>query len=114
MLSLSRILALLLLAGPTAWAAGGTNEYELDWPQQDEALMYRSCGCADACWVAEVRERSSQQVKARLRCDCSELSYSADGAAEQPLAESCAAINAGPDKGALIGAKLRELHEAQR
>ena len=114
MTSPSRLLALFLFAGSTAWAAGGTNEYELDWPVQGEVLMYRSCGCGDACWVAEVRERASQQVAARLRCDCSELSYSADGTTEKPLAESCAVINAGPDKGALIGEKLRALRDAGR
>ncbi len=109
---LNRLFALFLFASSTAWAAGGTNEYELDWPVQDEALMYRSCGCGDACWVAEVRERASQQVKARLRCDCSNLAYSPDGTTEQPLAESCAAINAGPDKSALIGNKLRQLQNS--
>lgn len=111
---LKRLLVLLLLVDSMTWAAGGTHEYELDWPIQGEALIYRSCGCGDACWVAEVRERDSQQTKTRLRCDCSTLIYSADGSTEQPLGESCAAINTSPDKSTLIAQKLGKLRDAKR
>jgi hypothetical protein len=52
--------------------------------------MYRSCGCADSCWVAEVRARRSRVVKATLKCDCERLSYAkGPGAKEQVLEQAC-------------------------
>ena len=47
--------------------------YALAWPDAHEVLRYRSCGCGDACWVAELRVRKTQRIKARLRCDCERL-----------------------------------------
>jgi len=91
-------------------AAGGTGEYELPWSSRDEVLMYHACGCADACWVAEVRARDGNTVHARLSCDCEALSYAAGAkAAAQPLHESCAAINESDRKPALIKQKLEAL-----
>lgn len=80
---LSRPLHLLagcFLAGLGLHASGGTGAYRLDWPHPGEVLTYRACGCADACWVAEVRHRRTQALQARLRCDCETLFY------EQPSA----------------------------
>ena len=49
-------------------AAGGTGSYELPWRTRGEVLEYRSCGCADSCWVAEVRDTRTKALKGRLRC----------------------------------------------
>ncbi len=82
-------------------AAGGTGEYPLPWPITGEVLVYRSCGCGDACWVAEVRDARNRTVKARLRCDCEQLHASvAPGLKEAPQAKRCDAIYAqGDDAG---------------
>jgi hypothetical protein len=56
-----------------AYGAGGTGIYELDWDNPSEVLEYHSCGCGDACWVAELRNRKTKQLKARLACDCEKL-----------------------------------------
>ncbi len=96
------LLGLGLLA-PASQAAGGTPESMLPWPKKNEVLAYHSCGCADACWVAEVRQRSSKAVRARLHCDCEKLSYwSAASADEEVIGATCAAINDQPDKFELI------------
>ncbi|WP_187805600.1 hypothetical protein [Aquipseudomonas alcaligenes] len=103
------LVSLFLLASSSAFAAGGTGEYELDWPVQGETLAYRSCGCGDACWVAEVRERASQQVRASLSCDCSDLAYAEGEGERQALGESCAVLNGSADKAASIAERLRQL-----
>ena len=58
---LRSLLALSLWLLPTAlgsaWAhdSGGPRTYPLEWRGRGEVLLYRSCGCADGCWVAELR-----------------------------------------------------------
>lgn len=87
-------LAGLLVIAATAEASGGTGEYELDWSRRHEVLAYHSCGCADDCWVAEVRDRKTRQRKARLRCDCEKAFYSLGARGlEKPYAASCEALN---------------------
>jgi len=102
----ARLLIALLGLGlhlPLSLASGGTPESTLPWPKKNEVLAYHSCGCADACWVAEVRQRSSKAVRARLRCDCETLHYwSAAGAREEVIGATCAAINDQPGKFELI------------
>ena len=91
----SHLLGCLLAVVPftAAHAAGGTGEYPLPWPTAGEVLVYRSCGCGDACWVAEVRDARKRTVKARLRCDCEQLHASvAPGLKEALHAERCEAI----------------------
>lgn len=90
--------------------AGGTGAYALDWPHAGEALAYRSCGCADACWVAEVRHPRTKALKARLRCDCETLHYqqSAAGRHESALG-SCDPINASERKSEAIKERLEQL-----
>ena len=36
------------------WSAGGTGTTVLAWKHVGETLVYRSCGCGDACRDAEV------------------------------------------------------------
>ncbi|MFZ6743719.1 hypothetical protein ACO0LC_10870 [Undibacterium sp. JH2W] len=108
---LTRIAALVLLAsGSHAWASGGTGEYTLDWPVRGELLAYHSSGCADACWVAEVRIRATGKLKARLRCDVDKLYFSQTGKSkERLLPEACASYSDSNDKASLISNKLRLL-----
>jgi len=91
-------------------ASGGTGEYELDWPVRGEFLAYHSCGCADACWVAEVRSRRTKAVKARLRCDCEKLYFYRHGReAEQKISDSCSSINDGKIKSEAIRHNMEDL-----
>lgn len=112
-LPLTLALLLGLPVGPVT-AAGGTGEYSLPWPVAGETLAYHACGCADACWVAEVRDAASQRVKARLRCDCEALHaiYPWPGR-ERAIADSCSSVNDQPDKPAAIGQTLRRLMAPQ-
>jgi hypothetical protein len=82
----------------SALASGGTGEYELAWPVRGEILAYHSCGCADSCWVAEVRTARTNAVKSRLRCDCEKLYFSPGEADERIVAESCNSINDAANK----------------
>ena len=107
---------LLLLAGllaPGAPLLAGSGEYELPWQGPQEVLAYRSCGCGDSCWVAEVRDAQSQAVKLRLRCDCEQLFVSqADrSSTERPLAQNCAEINQHADKPTAIRETLEQLRQ---
>ncbi len=103
-------LAVLLTSSAFAHASGGTGEYTLDWPVRGELLAYHSSGCADACWVAEVRKKSTRHVRARLRCDGDQLYFSQAGKSrEQLLPEGCANYNDSNDKLQLITDKLMVL-----
>lgn len=92
-----------------AEASGGTGEYELDWSVRHEVLAYHSCGCADDCWVAEVRDRRTRQRKARLRCDCERAFYALGRTGrEKPYAETCEALNT-DQKPVAIARAMRKL-----
>lgn len=99
---------LLALASPALWAAGGA--YPLDWGRPGEVLEYRSCGCADSCWVAEVKNRRTRQTVASLRCDCERL-FSRVGVRgpEVQRAASCSAFEGVADKPGAIRQALEEL-----
>lgn len=103
------ILSLLLLYGGYANSSSYPQRYTLAWPVKDEQLTYRSCGCADDCWVAELRTGNRKRLKAKLRCDCSSLyvTYPVN-AAEQKRAESCP-MNGGPDKMAEISKEMKAI-----
>lgn len=95
-----------------SFAAGGTGKYELDWDQKSEYLEYHSCGSADACWVAEVREKKNKKLKLKLRCDGGKL-YARLGRdkKESQIADSCKEIECTEIncKPARIKAKAEEL-----
>jgi hypothetical protein len=80
----------------SVYASGG--QYQLDWPKPNETLQYSSCGCADSCWTAEVRENKTNKVKSRLHCDCEKLTFSNMGSSEEIIADSCQKINDSNDK----------------
>lgn len=82
----------------------------LDWPRDGEVLRYRSCGCADDCWVAEVTDQRTHVLKARLRCDCETLfSYRPLSEPARAVAGRCEAIHASGDKFAAIRERLQQL-----
>ncbi len=94
-----------------AHAAGGHETYKLKWPGQGETLSYHACGCADACWVAELHDKRSKSAKASLRCDCERLHFAAAGRYPVPdtTLGSCSAINDSSQKFELIPKKLQQL-----
>ncbi len=90
----------------SAFGASGTGAYDLPWPVDGQVLRYRSCGCADACWKAEVRNTRTQAVLATLRCDCEHLSvWTPAHGAERRLPQACADL---PDKPAFIRSTLQD------
>ncbi|AVS76326.1 hypothetical protein I4I83_00805 [Acidovorax cattleyae] len=96
-----------------AQAFAATAPYPLDWPHARETLLYRSCGCADACWVAEVRDARTRALKARLRCGCETLHYQpAPRAPEATLPGGCGPINGSSDKPAAIRERLEQLRSS--
>jgi hypothetical protein len=105
------ILSLLTLYVGLANASSDPQLYKLKWLVKGEQLTYRSCGCADECWVAELRTENRKRLKAKLRCDCSSLyvTYPVN-AAEQKRAESCP-MNDGPDKMAEISKEMKAVVE---
>ena len=107
------ILSLLTLYG-FANASSYPQPYTLNWPVKGEQLTYRSCGCADECWVAELRTGNRKRLKAKLRCDCSSLyvTYPAD-TAEQKRADSCP-MNDGPEKMSEISKAMKGVVEGKR
>lgn len=107
------VLSLLLLCTGIANASSDPQLLTLSWPVKGEQLTYRSCGCADACWVAELRTGSRKQLKARLRCDCSGLYVTHPvNTAEQKRAESCP-MNEGPDKMLKISKEMKGVVEGR-
>ena len=95
------VAALLSLVAwkPQAFASSNPGTHQLDWRVPGEVLVYRSCGCADGCWSAEVRVRRTQVVKARLRCDCESLSFAkAPTLSNETLIGSCNPINGAEEK----------------
>jgi len=107
---LASILSACFVATDVTAYAGGSGTSSLDWPHAGEVLDYRSCGCADACWMAEVRHQRTKALKARLRCDCETLHYSrfANPSVETDFG-SCEAINRSERKPEAIREKLEEL-----
>jgi hypothetical protein len=81
---------------------------KLTWDVPGEELIYRSCGYADACWVAEVRNRRKMSVKATLRCDCENLHFSEGKGLERVVAKDCNEFNE-VGKMDLISRRIKEL-----
>lgn len=104
-----RIASVILMAllGGYANSSSNPQAYTLPWKGKGEQLTYRSCGCADACWIAELRERKTKRLKASLRCDCSSLlvTYPAKSV-ERELTKSCSRINDSADKASAISAEM--------
>lgn len=79
---------LMLLIGSTAYAESG-KKTTLDWPNPKEKLVYYSCGCADACWVADLQNKSTGVSKIELSCGCETMHLKIKGV-ETPYLGQCA------------------------
>lgn len=93
-----------------AVASSGTGIYTLPWPNPSEVLEYHSCGMADACWVAELKDTAHGDVKIRLRCDGEKL-YLPLGSpkVEKLYRDSCAAF-----EGAEINSKSTAITQTMK
>jgi hypothetical protein len=78
-----------------AYASSGEKiRTHLAWKNPKEVVEYHSCGCGDACWVAELKNKKNHQTKLRLKCDCEKLYVSYGTKKAQTLVEnSCSDIN---------------------
>jgi hypothetical protein len=95
-----------------AYAAGGTGSYGLPWDEPGELLEYRSCGCGDLCWVAELRDARTRVLKGRLRCDCERLHATVGPkGVERVQAVSCPADGDGIDKQQAIRETMERLFQ---
>jgi hypothetical protein len=107
-----RIASLICMALFAGYANSSSNPQAdtLPWPRKGEQLTYRSCGCADSCWLAELRDRKSRRLVASLRCDCSSLlvTYPAKSP-ERELTNSCSDLNERADKRAAIAEKMKNV-----
>lgn len=86
--------------------------YVLGWKNKSEQLTYHSCGCADSCWVAELRESKTKSLKATLRSDCSKLHaiYPANSP-ERELPRPASEINDRVDKMDMISKEMKNIIE---
>lgn len=100
--------AALVCGAAAAYASSPHHVYTMPWPDRKQQLTYRSCGCADSCWVAELRERRTKRLQARLRCDCEQLLFArGPGMKETVVAPSCDTFNLSDDKTGAIAADIK-------
>jgi len=71
------------------FASSGNPIMQLAWTPKTEVLEYHSCGAADACWVAQVKNKQTKKRIAILRCDGEKLFSSVGRRAETNTAEDC-------------------------
>jgi hypothetical protein len=76
-------LIIFAIASTTVDASCCDGESKIPWKLKNEILMYHSCGCADACWVAEVRNKKTGSVKIRLRSNCEKIFQKVGSQSEQ-------------------------------
>ncbi|WP_137925495.1 hypothetical protein [Cupriavidus sp. 2SB] len=82
------LLALTVVAHEAA-ASSGNRVALLEWEPRTEVLEYRSCGAADACWIAEVRNKRTKRLVAKLRCDSEQLFAKVGKRPETLVAPDC-------------------------
>lgn len=101
---------LLCAMSSMSQAADNARSARIEWSNAKEVLNYSSCGCADSCWTAELQQKQTHVLKARLRCDCETLFYYQPSAEPQrKVIGSCEAINANDDKSRAIRQQLEQL-----
>jgi hypothetical protein len=84
------ILPLVLLTlSAKLLASSGNPKAQLAWEPKTEILEYYSCGAADACWVAEVKNKQTKKRVVQLRCDSEQLFSSLGHSPEVVVAENC-------------------------
>jgi hypothetical protein len=120
------LLCLVLFLSTTAtaasdnWDLGPQSAHEvqqLNWKNPEEALLYRTCGCADSCWTARLYKRSqiknnrtSGEPITTLRCDCEKLwAKSTQQKKESIYESSCDRFNESSDKLPLISKEISTL-----
>ena len=64
---------LLFTVGGESLASSGNPLMQLAWKPKTEVLEYHSCGAADACWVAQIKNKKTKKRIAVLRCDGEKL-----------------------------------------
>lgn len=79
----------LLSVSGKALASGGNPIIQLPWEPKTETVEYHSCGAADACWVAQVKNRKTKKRIALLRCDGEKLFSGMGRHPETIAAENC-------------------------
>lgn len=94
------------------FGSGGTEKSRLNWDTPSEYLEYHSCGCADSCWVAELKKKINKKVIRRLRCDCEKM-FILNGPNQKELVYSddckefeCSEVNC---RSQLISKKMKQL-----
>jgi hypothetical protein len=105
---------LLISIGIDAYASSHPGLFTLTWANKSERLTYRSCGCADSCWVAKLRERKTLHIKAILSCNCENLYFIFPiNSKEEALGKSCNKINDSSDKFKLISDEIKSIIESK-
>ena len=67
---------LITLSSPSLLMASSPGmKTTIPWHNPSQFLEYHSCGCADSCWVAELRQKTTRRLIIRLRCDCHKVLY---------------------------------------
>ena len=103
------ILSIVLLASSgEALASSGNPIMHLAWKPATEILEYHSCGAADACWVAQVKNKKTKKRIVTLRCDGEKLFSSVGEHPEAIAAEDCHKFE-NENKFQVIPAALRTL-----
>lgn len=102
-----------LLLPVSAWA--DAYMYTLPWDNAAQKLTYRNCGCADSCWIAELRTKKSDTLLVKLRCDCEKLRVTS---AEDPKKEveyrpDCNGFDT-EEKFARIAAEVKAIQESRK
>jgi hypothetical protein len=93
-----------------AIASTGNGKYMLPWGNPAEKLLYHSCGCGDACWVAEVKSKKTNFTQATLKCDCENMYFSTKKTKEKMLTDlSCSKFETN-EKPRLIRLELERLY----
>lgn len=95
-------ITILLGAGQCAASFGNPADQPL-WTGKQERIVYNTCGCADSCWIAELKDRQTRRTKAALRCDCQQLYFKRAGQREHVIEDNCNVFeNAAGNKEAII------------
>ena len=89
-------------------ASSGNPIQHLAWQPKTEVLEYHACGAADACWVAELKNRKTKKRIAVLHCDGEKLLSGVGKRAETVAAPDCHGFE-GEDKFQQIPAALRTM-----
>lgn len=98
----------IMASGGEAFGSSGNVITHLAWKPKTEVLEYHSCGAADACWQAQVKNKKTKKRIATLRCDGEKLFSSFGKYPETITAPDCNHFE-NKDKFQLIPEKLRSL-----